>query len=71
MDVLEGVPLGELLVRDASLVTFRPAMRAGDLLRARGPQDVYPVVDAAGKLVGIITSDDLRILGRSRTSSSS
>ncbi len=62
MDVLDGVPLGELFVRGPALVAFAPAMRAGELLRAQGRQDVYPVVDAAGKMVGIITSDDLRVL---------
>jgi CIC family chloride channel protein len=62
MDVLDGVPIGELFVRGAALVTFSPTLRAGELLRADRAQEVYPVLDAAGKMAGIITSEDLQVL---------
>ena len=62
MDVLEGVPVGELVANRGPIVTFSPAMRAGELLRAEHTQEVYPVLDAKGKMVGFITSEDLLVL---------
>lgn len=59
---LEGVDLASVVVRDEPLVTFAPTMRAGDQVRAMGSQEVYPVVDAAGAMVGIVTNEDLRAL---------
>lgn len=60
MDVLDGVPLEEIYVQGRALVSFSPAMRAGELRRVEA-QEVYPVLDA-GRMIGIITSDDLRVL---------
>jgi CIC family chloride channel protein len=63
-DVLEGITLGQVVVRDRPFVSFDPGMRARDLvLRAVG-QEVYPVVDESGCLLGLITSEDLRLLER-------
>src|SRR5262249_47586126 len=47
MDVLEGMRLEQILVRSASPIAFEPAVRARELLRRAGPQEVYPVIDAA------------------------
>jgi chloride channel protein, CIC family len=62
MDVLEGVPVGELVARGTAVVTFSPVMRARELLSAERAQEVYPVLDGAGKMVGIITSEELAVL---------
>jgi chloride channel protein, CIC family len=62
MDVLEGISLDKVLIKDAALVTFTPGVLARDILRAGGAQEVYPVVDAAGKMVGIVTSEEIDML---------
>lgn len=62
LDSLEDKPLSQIFVKDAALLTFDPATRACDLVRAPRAQEVYPVVDPAGKLLGIITGEDLRLL---------
>lgn len=61
VDVLEGIRLEHIIVRGAP-ITFEPTARARDLVRRAGAQEVYPVVDAAGKMVGIIKGEDLEIL---------
>ena len=62
MDVLEGIRLADVLTRGASLVTFTPASLARDILRSGGAQEVYPVLDAAGKIVGMVTSEEIDML---------
>jgi CIC family chloride channel protein len=62
MDVLEGIHIDHVLVRDASLITFNPGVLARELMRTKSPQEVYPVVDAAGKMVGIITQEEIEML---------
>ena len=62
-NALESIPLERVMQRDAPLVLFDPGMRAGELLRARSAQEVYPVVDPDRRLVGIITDEELRLLG--------
>ncbi len=62
MDVLEGIHLDQILVRDASLITFNPAVLARELMHTVSAQEVYPVVDASGKLVGIITHEEIEML---------
>jgi CIC family chloride channel protein len=58
-DALEGIHLEKVFVQGGPLVTFVPATRAGELCAASGAQDVYPVLDASGKMVGIVTSEEL------------
>jgi chloride channel protein, CIC family len=62
MDVLEGITLDQVITRGAKLITFAPAVLARDILRAGGAQEVYPVVDAVGKLVGLVTSEEIDML---------
>ena len=61
-DALERIPLEKVVVREGCVITFGPATRARDLADVNGSQEVYPVVDAVGKLLGIITRDELDIL---------
>jgi CIC family chloride channel protein len=64
MDVLEGVRL-DRIVHEGPFRSFVPTTRA-DELTGKPPgareQDVYPVLDAGGSLVGVITSEELGIL---------
>jgi CIC family chloride channel protein len=64
-DALKHVALGEIASLGRHVVSFSPAMGAGDLVqRSALPanQSVFPVLDDQNKLVGIITVDDLVIL---------
>ncbi len=62
MDVLEGITLDQVLVHREVLVTFTPGALARDILRSGGAQEVYPIVDAGGKMVGIVTSEEIDML---------
>jgi CIC family chloride channel protein len=61
VDALEGIRLDQILTR-APLITFAPTARAGELGRGSGTQEVYPVVDQAGNMVGLIKGEDLELL---------
>jgi len=61
-DALESIHLDRVVVRDGPLVTFAQTLRAGELLGRVGAQEVYPVLQASGEMVGIITGDELDIL---------
>ena len=55
----------ELLVDDGPFVTFEPNTPAAELLRRLGDnawQDVFPVVDPARRLLGIIDASALKVL---------
>ena len=64
MDMLEGVRL-DRIVHEGPFRTFVPTTKP-DELTGKPPgardQDVYPVLDATGKMVGVITSEELGIL---------
>lgn len=65
VDALEGLSVDDLAVRDRAFVSFLPNAQAGDVLRRTSTptwQDVFPVVDVDGKVVGVITNEELRIL---------
>jgi CIC family chloride channel protein len=62
IDVLEGINTGQLLAQAEPLVSFDPALRGPELLRVHDAQEVYPVVDASGTMLGIITREDLDTL---------
>jgi CIC family chloride channel protein len=62
MDVLEGIHLEQVLVRDTALVTFTPGVLARDIMRTPRAQEVYPVVGPDGKMVGIITTEEIDML---------
>jgi CIC family chloride channel protein len=69
MHVLENIPLEHVLEPGASsMVTFNEGTPAGELLGAKGQQEVYAVVEhASGRLVGIITDEDLNVLAAERS----
>ena len=64
-DVLTGVRVGDVVVHDrayASFETRTPARVVIERAAATAWQDVFPVLDAQGKLVGIVISDVLRTM---------
>jgi CIC family chloride channel protein len=62
---VEGIGLDRMIERAGPFPTFSPNMPAKHVVQAAGesrPRDTYPVVDREGKLVGIITAEDLTVL---------
>jgi CIC family chloride channel protein len=62
---IDALAVGEFPALDRDFVRFTPALHGGALVRssaAAGRQEVFPVVDAADHLVGIITIEELAIL---------
>ncbi|HEY2407480.1 MAG TPA: chloride channel protein, partial [Polyangiaceae bacterium] len=62
---LDGVGLGPMINYQGPFLSFIPALRAEEISGAAhhtGSQHVFPVLDEAKRLVGIITVDELRIL---------
>jgi CIC family chloride channel protein len=65
VDALERMTLADLVVRDRAFVSFEPSANASEVLRrtsAPSWQDVFPVLDADARMVGVITNEELRIL---------
>jgi chloride channel protein, CIC family len=66
IEVLSTIHVRDVMKFDAAFVRFEPSTPAADMLRtlADAPehQDIFPVIDKAGVLKGIITADALRIL---------
>jgi len=65
VDALERMTLADLVVKDRAFVSFEPAATASEVLqRTSTPtwQDVFPVLDAEARMVGMITNEELRIL---------
>jgi len=66
LDTLEELKLERMIrPRGASFVSFEPASTAVLLLRetsAHGRQIAFPVLDANGKLIGLIYAEDLAVL---------
>jgi CIC family chloride channel protein len=60
VDVLEGISVGDVPLEQRA--TVFQGMRLGDIVQliATSRQNYFPVVDAAGKFVGIFSSDDVR-----------
>lgn len=68
-DVLRGVPAGEIVVRDRTYVSFRQKESALSVIHRMAEsewQDVFPVLDEAGALVGTVGADVLRTLADDR-----
>jgi CIC family chloride channel protein len=64
-DVLTGMRVGDVLVRDRPYATFTtrtPAHEVIEKAAATAWQDVFPVLDDDGKLVGIVLSEVLRTM---------
>jgi chloride channel protein, CIC family len=69
LDVLQAVIVGDVLVRDRPFVQFDPKTPMSEILqRATSAtwQQVFPVVDEAGTLRGLITADTLRFVAAER-----
>jgi len=64
-DTLEKLRLGPLVKHGGSFHQMSPNMAAAEvveMMRRSGNHDIYPVVDGLGKLAGIITTEELRML---------
>jgi CIC family chloride channel protein len=69
LDVLKSIAVREVMTKGRPFVSFRPGTPGGEMLRQTadaGWQDVFPVVDAAGKMLGMITAETLRVLASER-----
>jgi CIC family chloride channel protein len=67
-DFLRGLRVDKVMTAGRPFVSFAPATTASEvLLRVSETtwQDVFPVVAPDGKMIGMITADDLRVLGSS------
>lgn len=68
-DALSSISVKDVVTRGRAFVTFAPATPASQVLREASDsawQDAFPVIDEAGKLVGFVTSDALRVLTAER-----
>jgi CIC family chloride channel protein len=64
-DALEGMTLAEVPLALRSYISFGAAMKTADIMRSsalRVHQDVFPIVDGDGRMVGIVTSEDLVVI---------
>jgi CIC family chloride channel protein len=64
-DVLAGMRVGDVIVRDRPYATFTTRTPAREIVqKAAGSawQDVFPVLDEQGKVVGIVLSEVLRTM---------
>jgi chloride channel protein, CIC family len=64
-DVLTGLRVTDVIVRDRPYATFTTRTLAAEVIQKAAQnawQDVFPVLDASGKLVGIVLSDILRTI---------
>ena len=69
LDVLQAVIVGDVLVRDRPFVQFNPKTPMSEILQRAASatwQQVFPVVDEAGALRGLITADALRFVAAER-----
>ncbi len=69
LDVLSDVTVGKVMTRGRPYESFRPNTGAREILRrisGNNWQDVFPVVDEAGALTGMITAESVRILATER-----
>ncbi len=64
-DVLTGIRVTDVIVRDRPYATFTTRTPVGEVIQTAAQnawQDVFPVLDEGGKLVGIVVSDILRTI---------
>jgi CIC family chloride channel protein len=65
LELLRSTQVSALMRSAPGHTRFAPGMSAADMLRTAaegGPQEVYPVVDPHGKLLGIVTAAAMRLL---------
>jgi CIC family chloride channel protein len=64
-DVLKGVRVGDVVVRDRPYTSFSPRTQAREVIEkvaASEWQDAFPVLGPEGKVVGIVSADVLRTM---------
>ncbi|MRG93788.1 chloride channel protein [Polyangium spumosum] len=69
LDVLRSLKVADVMVAGRPFVHFALATPVHEVLRLAadtGWQDVFPVLDAHGKMAGVITSDVVRLLATER-----
>jgi chloride channel protein, CIC family len=69
LDVLGSLKVADVMIEGRPFVSFTLATPVVEVLRGAadaGWQDVFPVLDASGKLAGVITSDIVRLLATER-----
>jgi CIC family chloride channel protein len=69
LDVLRGIAVRDLMTHGRPFVTFEPQTSRDEMLRHVGAstwQDVFPVVDGAGIMLGLVSADAMRILTAER-----
>lgn len=69
LDVLKTIRVGDIVIEGRPFVRFNLGEGALEMLRKASDaswQDVFPVLDASGKMVGMITSDTLRLIATER-----
>jgi CIC family chloride channel protein len=65
LDVLRSVAVGDVMVRGRAFVSFEPGTPASAMLPRiadAGWQDTFPVLDAEGRMLGMVNAETLRIL---------
>jgi CIC family chloride channel protein len=65
LDVLKAVRVKELMSSERRFASFQPNTSAAEMLRHLGEatwQDVFPVLDRDDKLIGLVSSDLMRVL---------
>jgi CIC family chloride channel protein len=68
-DILKTLLVRDALVEGRNFASFALATTASEMLHRMadtGWQDVFPVLDPAGKMLGIITSESLRVVASER-----
>jgi CIC family chloride channel protein len=69
LDVMSTTRVAEVMISGRPTITFEPGTPVVEILQRAGEsqwQDTYPVLDATGKMVGMITPEALRILAGDR-----
>jgi chloride channel protein, CIC family len=64
-EMVRSVLVSELMTRDAARLTLTAGTTSAEMLRRLGEskdQDVFPIADRAGKLIGLVTASDIRLL---------
>lgn len=65
LDVLRALRVKDFMTHGRPFVTFEPKTSSVEMLQhvsASTWQDVFPVIDAAGRMVGIVSADAMRVL---------
>jgi CIC family chloride channel protein len=69
LDVLAGLKVAEIMVKGKAFASFEPQTPASEVVRRVSDlpaQDVFPVVAEGDRIVGMITTEGLRILAGAR-----